>query len=108
KRSRRTATHSPLAPLPLNFTHRPKPVPSPQCLHDWEVMEGHASSPESLPREDFMRETWLRLRQHLITGFLFIMPVLITLAVLGRFWKDMLRIGGVCSRLLRVDTILGP
>ena len=55
-----------------------------------------------------MRETWVRLRQHMITGFLFIMPVLITLAVLGRFWKDMLRFGGVCSRLLRVDTILGP
>ena len=48
-----------------------------------------------------MRETWVRLRQHMITGFLFIMPVLITLAVLGRFWKDMLRFGGVCSRLLR-------
>ncbi len=54
-----------------------------------------------------MRETWVRLRQHVITGFLFIMPVLITLAVLGRFWKDMLRVGGVCSRLLRVDSILG-
>ena len=55
-----------------------------------------------------MRETWVRLRQHMITGFLFIMPVLITLAVLGRFWNDMLRVGGVFSRLLRVDTILGP
>ena len=55
-----------------------------------------------------MRETWVRLRQHLITGFLFIMPVLITLAVLGRFWEDMLRVGDVFSRLLRVDTILGP
>ena len=55
-----------------------------------------------------MRETWVRLRQHMITGFLFIMPVLITLAVLGRFWKDMLRVGGVFSGLLRVDTILGP
>ena len=44
-----------------------------------------------------MRETWVRLRQHMITGFLFIMPVLITLAVLGRFWKDLLRVGGVFS-----------
>lgn len=55
-----------------------------------------------------MRETWVRLRRHIVTGFLFIMPVLITLAVLSKFWNKMLRVGGVCSRLLRVDTVLGP
>src|SRR6478736_4764352 len=62
----------------------------------------------SLPREVFMRETWVRVRQHMVIGFLFIMPVLITVAVLGRFWKDMLRVGGAFAVLLRVGTILGP
>jgi uncharacterized membrane protein len=55
-----------------------------------------------------MRETWVRVRQHMVIGFLFIMPVLITVAVLGRFWKDMLRVGGAFAVLLRVGTILGP
>ena len=36
------------------------------------------------------------------------MPVLISVAVLMRFWKQMLRVGGLLSRLLRIDTVLGP
>ena len=48
------------------------------------------------------------LRNHIVTGFIFIMPVLIILAVLGRFWKHLLRIGGGLSKLLNVDTVLGP
>jgi len=55
-----------------------------------------------------MRAFLVRLRNHVVTGFIFIMPVLITLAVLMRFWKDFLRIGAACSRLLGVDTVLGP
>ena len=49
-----------------------------------------------------------RLRNHIITGFIFIMPVLISLAVLMKFWTHLLNIGGRVSRLLRVDTVLGP
>lgn len=55
-----------------------------------------------------MRATLVRLRSHLVTGFLFIMPVLITVAVLMKFWKELLRVGGVLSRLLGIDTVLGP
>ncbi len=49
-----------------------------------------------------------RVRTHIVTGFLFIMPVLITFVVLARFWDKLLKIGRACSRFLRVDTVLGP
>jgi uncharacterized membrane protein len=55
-----------------------------------------------------MRKTYDRVRNHIVTGFLFIMPVLICLVVLSRFWKHLLRVGGLFSRWLRVDTVLGP
>src|SRR5262245_4794924 len=55
-----------------------------------------------------MRSTFARLRNHTVTGFIFIMPVLIVLAVLGSFWKHLLKVGGMFSRLFRVDTVLGP
>jgi uncharacterized membrane protein len=55
-----------------------------------------------------VRSVLARLRSHVITGFIFIMPVLITLAVVLRFWKHLLKIGATLSRVLRVDTVLGP
>lgn len=54
-----------------------------------------------------MRKTYERVRNHIVTGFIFIMPVLICLVVLSRFWKHLLRVGGLLSRALRVDTALG-
>jgi uncharacterized membrane protein len=55
-----------------------------------------------------MPATFARLRNHVITGFIFVMPVLITVAVIMKFWNHLLKIGGTCSKLLRVDTVLGP
>jgi uncharacterized membrane protein len=55
-----------------------------------------------------VQTTLAHLRNHVITGFIFIMPVLITLAVILRFWNHLLRFGGRTSKLLRVDTVLGP
>jgi uncharacterized membrane protein len=55
-----------------------------------------------------MRAFFSRLRQLIVTGFIFIMPVLISLAVLMRFWKHILRVGALLSRLLRIDTVFGP
>jgi len=55
-----------------------------------------------------MRSTIARLGNHIVTGFIFIMPVLITLAVIAKFWNQLLAIGGKCSKLLRVDTVLTP
>src|SRR5678815_1391920 len=49
-----------------------------------------------------------RVRNHVVTGFLFLMPVLITFVVLARFWDKLLKVGHACSRFLRVDTVLGP
>jgi uncharacterized membrane protein len=55
-----------------------------------------------------MRPAFAHVRTHVVTGFIFIMPVLITLAVIARFWNRMLAIGGKCSKLLRLHTVLGP
>jgi uncharacterized membrane protein len=55
-----------------------------------------------------MHAMFSRLRNHIITGFIFIMPVLIVVAVLMKFWQQMLKVGGLLSRLLRIDTVLGP
>ncbi len=58
--------------------------------------------------ETMLPATFARLRNHIITGFIFIMPVLITVAVIMKFWGQLLKIGGRFSKLLRVDTVLGP
>ena len=48
------------------------------------------------------------VRNHVITGFIFLMPVLISIAVLGKFWNRMLMLGNKVSKLIRVDTFFGP
>jgi uncharacterized membrane protein len=63
---------------------------------------------ESPSTEVCMYAALARLRNRTVTGFLFIMPVLITLAILGKFWKHLLKVGSTLSRLLSVDTALGP
>jgi len=55
-----------------------------------------------------MHAIFTRLRKLIVTGFIFIMPVLITVAVLARFWKHLLRVGSAVGKLLRIDTVLGP
>ena len=55
-----------------------------------------------------MRKIYERVRNLIVSGFLFIMPVLICLAVISRFWKHLLKVGGLLSRGLRIDTALGP
>ena len=55
-----------------------------------------------------MHAIFSRLRKLVVTGFIFIMPVLITVVVLARFWKHLLKVGGGISKLLRIDTVLGP
>jgi uncharacterized membrane protein len=49
-----------------------------------------------------------RLRKLLVTGFIFIMPVLITIAVLMRFEKNLLKVGSALNKLLRINSVLGP
>jgi uncharacterized membrane protein len=55
-----------------------------------------------------MHTIFTRLRNVIVTGFVFIMPVLITVAVLMRFEKHLLKVGGGLNKLLRIDTVLGP
>src|SRR4051812_29729611 len=55
-----------------------------------------------------MKNSYKSIRRHIITGFIFIMPVLITIAVIGKFWNKFLTLGGKISALLRIDTLFGP
>jgi uncharacterized membrane protein len=62
----------------------------------------------SSSRSLVMRAIFSRIRNHIVTGFIFVMPVLVTLAVLMRFWDHMLKIGGRLSKLTRIHTVVGP
>lgn len=55
-----------------------------------------------------MKSTYRSLRNHIVTGFIFLMPVLISIAVVGKFWSKLLAAGNKVSKLIRVDTLLGP
>lgn len=61
-----------------------------------------------------MKRTYLRtkrsykiIRNHIVTGFVFLMPVLIAIAVLEKFWSKLLGVGNKISKLLHIDTLLG-
>ena len=54
-----------------------------------------------------MKSTYKSLRNHIITGFIFLMPVLISIVVIGKFWSKLLALGNKVSKLIRVDTLLG-
>lgn len=55
-----------------------------------------------------MKRIYRISRNHIITGFIFLMPVLITLAVISKFWNGLLKLGNKLSKIIRVDTLLGP
>jgi uncharacterized membrane protein len=55
-----------------------------------------------------MRASFASLRNHVVTGFIFLMPVLITVAVIEKFWSRLLVVGGKLSKPLRVHTLFGP
>lgn len=54
-----------------------------------------------------MKRIYKITRNHIITGFIFLMPVLITLAVISKFWNSLLKIGNKVSKLIHVHTLLG-
>jgi hypothetical protein len=54
-----------------------------------------------------MKRAYRIIRNHVITGFIFLMAVLISLAVIGTFWNKILAVGQKVSKVLRVDTLLG-
>jgi uncharacterized membrane protein len=55
-----------------------------------------------------MRRSYKIIRNHIITGFIFLMPVLISIAVIGKFWGKLLQAGNKVSKLFHIDTLLGP
>ena len=55
-----------------------------------------------------MKRKYRIIRNHIVTGFIFLMPVLISLAVISKFWGKMLQAGNRVSKLIRIDTLLGP
>jgi uncharacterized membrane protein len=57
---------------------------------------------------DQMKALLARMRTHVVTGFIFIMPVLVSLAVILRFWTHLLRVGGKLSKVLFLHSVLGP
>ena len=54
-----------------------------------------------------MKSTYKYVRNHIITGFIFLMPVLISIVVVGKFWNKLLIAGNKVSKLIHVDTLLG-
>ena len=54
-----------------------------------------------------MRHRFKIARNHIITGFIFLMPVLISIAVVGKFWNMLLKGGNKVSKFIRIDTVLG-
>lgn len=54
-----------------------------------------------------MKSTYKYVRNHIITGFIFLMPVLISIVVVGKFWTKLLLAGNKVSKFLKVDTVLG-
>jgi len=55
-----------------------------------------------------MKRSFRIIRNHIVTGFIFLMPVLISIAVVGKFWSKLLLLGNKVSKLIHVDTLLGP
>ena len=54
-----------------------------------------------------MRRFLKIIRNHIVTGFVFFMPVLIALVIISKFWNKLLVLGSKISKLLKIDTVLG-
>jgi uncharacterized membrane protein len=54
-----------------------------------------------------MNSNYKLIRNHVITGLIFLMPVLISLAVIEKFWGRLLVLGKKVSKLFGIDSLLG-
>jgi uncharacterized membrane protein len=48
------------------------------------------------------------IRRHIITGFIFLMPVLVAIAVISKFWDKIMAIADKVSKLFFIDALIGP
>lgn len=55
-----------------------------------------------------MRRIYKIIRRHIITGFIFLMPVLVAVALISKFWDTIISISRKVSKLLFIDKLLGP
>ena len=55
-----------------------------------------------------MRRMYKIVRRHIVTGFIFLMPVLVAIAVINKFWDKIMAIADKVSRLLFINALLGP
>jgi uncharacterized membrane protein len=54
-----------------------------------------------------MESIFQKLRNHIITGFIFVMPILICLIVIGKFWNDLLKYGSKVNKFIGFHSLLG-
>jgi uncharacterized membrane protein len=55
-----------------------------------------------------MRSVYRIIRRHIITGFIFLMPVFVAVALINKFWDKIIAVAGKVSNLLFIDVLLGP
>lgn len=55
-----------------------------------------------------MRSVYRIIRRHIITGFIFLMPVFVAVALINKFWDKIIAVAGKVSKLLFIDVLLGP
>jgi len=55
-----------------------------------------------------MRNVYRIVRRHIITGFIFLMPVLVAIAVISKFWNKIMAVAEKVSKLFFIDALIGP
>lgn len=55
-----------------------------------------------------MKTVLKKIRNHIITGFIFVLPTLVIIFVISKYWKYLVAFGGKLSKFIFLDTILGP
>jgi uncharacterized membrane protein len=54
-----------------------------------------------------MKSFYRVIRGHIVTGFIFVLPLLITISVISKYWKQLIAVGAKLSKLFFLDTVLG-
>lgn len=55
-----------------------------------------------------MKSAFKAMRNHIVTGFIFVLPTLVVVFVISKYWKYLVSFGGKLSKFIFLDTVLGP
>jgi hypothetical protein len=55
-----------------------------------------------------MKSALKQIRNHIVTGFIFVLPTLVIVFVISKYWKYLVSFGGKLSKVIFLDTVLGP